>query len=78
MLNLFQDEDKDKVIERLHDIKEFKRYNEIKNHKRNLLNLFEYSFDDRNDCKACNIMCMLLKKKRSFWDVLADADDPNA
>lgn len=40
--------------------------------------MFNYSFDYRNDCKACNIICMLLKKKKSLWDVLADADDPNA
>jgi len=79
LLSLFNDEDKDEVIERLHEIKEFKKYNEIINpNKKNLLRLFKYSFDDRNDCKACNIMCMLLKNKNSFWDLLADSDDPNA
>lgn len=62
----------------MNDIREFKKYNEVHNHKKNLLRLFDYDFDYRNDCKACNIICMLLKKKRSLWDMLADADDPNA
>ncbi len=42
------------------------------------MDLFKFSFEKINDCKPCRILCSLLKRKTSLWDLLADSDDPNA